>query len=158
MHTAIALIRGINVGGKNSLPMADLRELCEGLGLEDVRTYIASGNVVFRAASRAIAKAPAALEAAIESHSRFKPTVVVRTADQWKAVIDANPFASRRGIDKSRLMVMYLASKPEAAASAVEKLSNGQEEARLVGNEVFLHFPKGIAESKLGRRPFFTSP
>jgi uncharacterized protein (DUF1697 family) len=143
MPTAIALIRGINVGGRNTLPMAELRKLCEGLGFEDTRTYIQSGNVVFRAAKRELSKAPAALEDAIESRRGFRPTVVVRTADQWRGVIAANPFAGRRGIDKSRLIVMCLAREPAATASAVEELSNGQDEARLVGREVFLHFPKG---------------
>lgn len=150
MPTAIALIRGINVGGKNSLPMEQLRELCEGAGLKDARTYIQSGNVVFRANAREIAAAAGKLEDAIEADRGFRPSVVVRSRDEWAATIEANPFASRAKSDPSKLLIMFLREKPAAgAAKAIDAVKRGDEQLRLIGRELFIDFPIGIGKSKL---------
>src|SRR4029079_15324760 len=85
MPVCVAFIRGINVGGKNMLPMAMLRELCEGLGLRDVRTHIQSGNVVFRCSKAA--ELEKRLEDAIEKKSGFRPAVVVRAAEALRAAM-----------------------------------------------------------------------
>jgi len=150
MPIAIALIRGINVGGKNILPMAVLRELCEGLGLCDVRTYIQSGNVAFRAEARQVAKAAAAIEAAIEGSRKFRPSVIVRTLEEVRAAFAANPFAARKGLDKSRCLIMFLGAAPTPAAKrAVLKLEAGRDEVRVIGREAFLNLPDGIAKSTM---------
>lgn len=150
MPIAIALIRGINVGGKNSLPMETLRGLCESIGLRDVRTYIQSGNVVFRAPSREIAAAATKLEDAIETDRSFRPSVVIRTRDELSAAISANPFAERAQRDPSKLLVMFLRDKPAAgAADAIQKVKRESEELRLIGRELFIDFPIGIGKSKL---------
>lgn len=150
MPTGIALIRGINVGGRNSLPMAILRELCESVGLRNPVTYIQSGNVVFHADARTMLKAAKALEDAIEARCKFRPSVITRTVPEVQAASDANPLAPIRGADPSRLMIMFLAERPTpAAARAVASLDGKSERVVLIGREAYLYFPKGIAESKL---------
>lgn len=150
MPTAIALIRGINVGGKNILPMAVLRDLCEGIGLRDVRTYIQSGNVAFRADARQVAKAAAAIEAAIERSRKFRPSVIVRTLDEVREAFASNPFAARKGLDRSRCLIMFLGAAPSPAAKrAVLKLQAGRDEVRIIGREAFLNLPDGIADATL---------
>src|SRR6186997_1339114 len=91
MATYVALLRGINVGGARKLPMADLAALLTGLGLEDVRTYIASGNVVFRAPSggRALASR---IERAIEEATGLDVAVLLRTPAELAKVVERNPF------------------------------------------------------------------
>lgn len=148
-----AFIRGINVGGKHSLPMATLRGLCEGLGWSDVATYIQSGNVVFRAPAKVMAgggtKAAAALEGAIEEECGFRPGVAVRTLAEMCGVVKANPFAGEAAKDPKHLLVMILAGEPTAAArKAVLALKPEPERVVLVGREVYLWYPKGIGQSK----------
>ena len=154
MPIGIALIRGINVGGKNILPMADLRAMCERLGLREARTYIQSGNVVFSAGTRELARAAAALEGAIEKKCGFRARVVVRTLHEVRGVIAGNPFAGGRGgadvPDGAKLLVMFLADEPTAAAKkAVAAIKSDPERVRLVGREAYLDFPNGAGKSKL---------
>ena len=150
MPTGIALIRGINVGGRNSLPMATLRELCETVGLKSPVTYLQSGNVVFHADPRTMSKAAPALENAIESKCKFRPSVITRTVQEVQAASDANPLASIRNADPSRLMIMFLADKPSpAAARALAALDGKSERVGLVQREAYLYFPQGVANSKL---------
>lgn len=153
MPTAIALIRGINVGGKNPLPMATLRALCETLGWTDVATYIQSGNVVFTASAAAVGasnlKAAKALENAIESSQSFSPTVVIRTAAELRRCIAANPFAKEAALDPKHLLVMFLSKAPTPIArKAVLALDPDPERLALVSRELFLWYPRGVGESK----------
>jgi len=132
------------------LPMETLRSLCEGIGLEGVRTYIQSGNVLFRASAKDLAKAGAALEAAIETERGFRPSVVVRGLAGLRAAMEANPFASRRGLDDKRLLVMFLAGTPGASArKALGALPAAPEEVELLKTEAYLYFPNGLARPKL---------
>lgn len=150
MPTAIALIRGINVGGMNILPMVSLRILCERIGLEDVQTYIQSGNVVFRAGAAEVAAAAERLERVIEADRGFRPSVVVRTRGQWQAAMKASPFAARPRIETNKLLVMFLSAKPGAAAAkALAGVKRVNEELALAGRELHMHFPDGVGRSKL---------
>lgn len=150
MPIGVALIRGINVGGNQMLPMELLRALCAEVGLRDARTYIQSGNVVFRAGKREMSRAAAGLADAIEGRRKFRPGVAVRTIDDLRAVVAANPFAGRRGVDGSRLLVMFLDGEPDAAAKrAAAALKAGRDEIRVGGREAYLHYPDGVAGSKL---------
>ncbi len=150
MPTGVAMVRGINVGGKNTLPMVRLRALCEGLGWTGVRTYIQSGNVAFRCDARSIGKAGTRLEDAIETAMGFRPSVVVRSLDELRGVVWGNPFARTPGADGPRLLVMALAVVPSpAAAKAFAALRPEPEALRLIGREAYLHFPNGVAESSI---------
>lgn len=158
MTTAIALIRGINVGGKHSIPMATLRELCEKLGWKGVATHIQSGNLVFQAPAKAIgsggAKAASALEDAIEEAKGFRPSVVVRTLGEVHATIASNPFKKEAAADPSHLLVMFLASDPTPAArKAVIALKPDPERLSLIDRDLFLWYPKGIGQTRF---PFTT--
>jgi len=140
----VALLRAVNVGGRGKVPMAELRDLFEELGHTDVQTYIASGNVVFGGTPDA-----RRIEAAIAGRFGVTTTVILRTAKQLAAVLDAHPF----GADTAQSYVTFLAEKPPAAAvQAVHALDVEPDEVRIVGKELYLRFPNGLGRSKTPAR------
>jgi len=144
----VALLRGINVGGKNKLPMKDLAALFAAVGCADVQTYIQSGNVLFRTP-----KAPATLRAAIEravmGRFGFRVPVVLRTAGELRDVANKNPFlAAGAGIET--LHVSFLAELPAASRVAVlDPNRSSPDEFAVRGRDVYLHLPHGVAKTKL---------
>ena len=144
----IALLRGINVGGRNTLPMADLRALLEGLGAEGVRTYIQSGNAVFRSPARGAAALEEGIAAAVESERGFRPGVRVLRPAQVRAALDGSPWASRA--DSKQVHVSFLGAKPAPGRlEALRELATAGEEVELDGKCLHLHTPNGMARSKL---------
>jgi uncharacterized protein (DUF1697 family) len=143
----VALLRGINVGGLNPLPMAGLRALFGSLGYTDVTTLIQSGNVVFTAPK---AVTPAGLERAIAAEFGLDITVVVRTANELAKAVKANPFGSA---DPSTLHLGFMAANPAAAAvAAVTKIDAGRfepDEFAIRGCDLYLHLPNGMGRAKL---------
>ncbi len=156
MTTYIALLRGINVGGKHKMAMADLRALFAEAGGENVTTYIQSGNVVFTHPGRASAKLGAELEQRIEALTGFGVAVVLRTARQWAAVVNDNPFPGK----ETHLHVTFLSSDPPAGAlDSVDAAAFAPEEFALVGRQLYLHLPNGMARTKLPKAlDVFPSP
>lgn len=149
MTAYVALLRGVNVGGNNKVPMATLRELCEGIGGSDVRTYVQSGNVVFGATRRSTAAVAAALEAAIATALGLTITVVVRTAAEMTAVVAAMPFPTD-GVDPTTLHVGFLRDAPTAeAVAALAATSFPPNEYTVIGREVHLRTPDGLGRTKL---------
>jgi uncharacterized protein (DUF1697 family) len=140
----VALLRAVNVGGTGTLAMADLKSICETLGFTDVRTYIQSGNVVFGCALTE-AGVKAALEAGLAAQMQKTVDVVVRSATEMAAVLKRNPFPSAEG---NRVYVFFLDEPPKKAAFAAIKIP-GREEVRLLGREVYVHYPDGMGRSKL---------
>lgn len=150
MGVGVAFIRGINVGGKHVLPMESLRGLCAGVGLADARTYIASGNVVFRAGKREMSRAETALADAVEAERGFRPSVAVRTLADLRRVASAQPFGGRGGLEPAKLLVMFLIGEAApGAAEAIAALKTNPERIELAGREAYLYFPIGIGKSKL---------
>jgi uncharacterized protein (DUF1697 family) len=146
----ISLLRGLNVGGHNKIKMETLRALYESLKLRDPQTYVQSGNVVFRTKEGDLAKLTRKIENEIERSFGFRPAVILRTTSELRDVIARNPFATRRGIDPSKLLVTFLASDPdENARSQVLKIKIEPEELRIDGREVYVYFPNGMGRSKL---------
>jgi uncharacterized protein (DUF1697 family) len=147
--TFIALLRGINVGGKNLLPMAELRALCAGLGWEGVQTYIQSGNVVFRARTPR-ATLEQALERAIARRFDLAIPVIVRAARDWPALLAGNPFPEAARKEPNAVMVALSRRPPpdRAAAGVLERAVNG-ERVRQVGDVLWIHYARGVAKSKL---------
>ena len=144
MQTHIALLRAVNVGGTGKLPMAELRAMCEQAGFADVRTYIASGNVVFRSALPEY-KVAAALEARLAAYAGKPVGVLVRTAAEMAAVLAANPFPDAPG---NRVMAIFLDSPPPA--DALEHASGCRHEAMALGRrEIYVHYGEGMADSRL---------
>jgi uncharacterized protein (DUF1697 family) len=145
----VALLRGINVGGKTTLPMADLRRIVEGCGYEDVRTYIQSGNVVLTAPD-GTDPGDVADELAVAiatERSPLEPEVVVRTAGQLRAVVDANPYV-RRGEDPKHLHVVFTPG-PRAAIGVDDLARYAPEEAVAEGAEIYFFLPGGVGRSPL---------
>ena len=150
----VALLRGINVGGNNMLPMKDLAAMFEKAGCADVRTYIQSGNVIFRADADVAARIPDVIAKGIAARSKIKIPVVVRTAADLRRVAEKNPFL-RRGVDVDKLHVVFLAAKPASAAlSALDPKRSPPDEFAAEGGEVFLHCPNGYGRSKLSNAYF----
>jgi uncharacterized protein (DUF1697 family) len=144
MPVFIALLRAVNVGGTGKLPMGDLKRLCEKAGFRNVRTYIASGNVVTeRDGSEAEAKA--ALEAELEAYAGKPVGVIVRTAAEMAGVAANNPFRDRPA---SRTVAIFLDHRPSRDALKVVK-GRANEEVRLGAREIYVHYPDGIGRSKL---------
>ena len=145
----IALLRAINVGGTKKLLMAELRAMFEAAGCADVRTYIQSGNVVFRGEPVLAARIPELIEAEIAETKGFQVPVVTRTAAELDAVVGSNPFLEA-GADPAKLHVGFLAEAPSAARIAELDPDRSPSDAFEVrGREVYLHFPNGTARSKL---------
>ena len=143
----IALLRGINVGGKNKLPMKDLAALFREAGCEDVRTYIQSGNVIFRAGAAPADAIPSLISASIEERFGYRVPVVTRTAEDLRATVEANPFAEA---EANKLLVLFLADAPNPEhVEALDPNRSPGDEFVVVGREVFLHCPNGFARSKL---------
>lgn len=150
MPVLISLLRGVNVGGHNMIKMDALRALYESLGLRDARTYVQSGNVVFKTKERDFARLAQKIETAIERSHGFRPDVVIRTTSELKDIIRRNPFAKRRGIDPRKLLVTFLAGAPAPAdVEKVSKIKADPEEMYIDGREVYIYFPNGIARPKL---------
>lgn len=145
----VALLRGINVGGKNRLLMADLAEMFARAGCADVRTYIQSGNVVFAAGAAAAGRVPRAVPAMVLERFGFAPSVIVRTGSEVAGVVAGNPFLEE-GADPAALHVGFLDGAPSAAriASLDPDRSPGDRFA-VKGREMYLHLPNGVARSKL---------
>ena len=145
----VALLRGINVGGKNKLPMADLAAMFREAGCDDVRTYIQSGNVVFRADLVLAGDIPALISTSILGQFGYSIPVITRTASEFQEIVKANPFAES-GTEANKLLVMFLVNLPDRAqVEALDPNRSPGDEFVVLGREVFLHYPNGVARSKL---------
>lgn len=152
MPTYIALLRAVNVGGTGKISMADFRKLLEGLGFQNVQTYIQSGNAVFDAPGPA-AKVGAAIVAGLEKLMGAPVDVILRTHDQLTSLIAANPFSAEAATNGALVHVAFLGGPAgKAAAPAleaiVEKYPARRDRYHLAGNHIYFHFPDGAAETK----------
>lgn len=149
MAVYIALLRGINVGGKNLIKMDALRAVCESIQLRNVRSYVQSGNIVFRAKGADAAKLAERIESAIENEFGFRPRVILRTPAEWREVIARSPFA-RGDFEPSKLLVHFLASDPgEEARERARGISAAPEELHVFERELYIHYPNGMGRTKL---------
>ncbi len=145
----IALLRGINVGGKNRLPMKDLAAMFVDAGCDDVRTYIQSGNVVFGADQTLAEDIPSRIGASIRDRFGYEVPVVIRRAPDLEAIVEANPFLEA-GAETDRLHVVFLADAPHAEhVEALDPDRSPPDEYAVRGSEIYLHCPNGLARSKL---------
>lgn len=144
MQTYVALLRAVNVGGTGKLPMTELRAMCERLGFSHVRTYVASGNVVFQSALSE-AKVKAALERVLDDYAGKPVGVMVRTGKEMAAILDANPFSAA---SPDRTVAIFLDTPPPADTLA-NVSGTGTEEIALGQREIYVHYPDGIGRSKL---------
>jgi uncharacterized protein (DUF1697 family) len=144
----LALVRGVNVGGKKKLAMADLRQIAEECGFEEVRTYIQSGNAVFRVKGMRTGTVAERLRAGIADRAGLAVDVVVRTRDELAAVVDDNPYVAR-GEDPAHLHAVFLIEPASDPLGALDLDAYSPEEASAAGSHVYLFLPNGMGRSKL---------
>jgi uncharacterized protein (DUF1697 family) len=149
MGSYIALLRGINVGGHNKLPMAGLRETCAELGWTEVRTYIQSGNVVFAATGKAAALEEA-LEKAIAARFGFAPAVIVRSSARLNSLAAANPFPKESAREPHWVLVGFAKQHmKDGAAETIAVKGQAGERVEEAGGALWFHYPAGVGTSKL---------
>ena len=145
----VALLRGVNVGGKNKLPMKDLVELFTETGCLQVSSFIQSGNVIFSAAPGVAAKLPALIPGRIAKRFGFSPPVQVRSVNELSEVVAENPFL-KSGLAEESLHVLFLADKPSPGAIAKLDPDRSPPDHFIVQRqEVYLHLPGGAGTTKL---------
>lgn len=145
----IALLRAGNLAGINKVGMADLRELLVGLGFTEVQTLLQSGNVVFEATGK-IAALEQTLERAAAKQLGLDTAFFVRTAKEWQAVIDANPFPREAKDDPSHLLAVIVKGEVDPKnVIALQKAIVGREVVRAKGRCAYIVYPDGIGRSKL---------
>lgn len=147
MTVYAALLRGINVGGHNKVPMAGLRAVATDCGFGDVATYIQSGNVVFTARPGA-KKVAAALHDAILAEIGVDTRVVVRTGAQMHSIVERNPFLAR-GVDAKLLHVAFMYEESTPTLDAVDPQVYAPDEIAVDGSEAYVCVPNGLGRSKL---------
>jgi len=150
MPVFISMLRGVNVVGRNKIKMDDLRMVYESLNLESPRTYIQSGNVIFRTSRKNSVGLTRKIQSAIESSFGFRPEVILRTPDEMRRAIAAIPFAASRQLDPSKVLVTFLVGEPGPDAHAsLLGLKGYREEVHLKGRELYIYFPDGVGNAKL---------
>ena len=150
MPVLISMLRGVNVGGHNKIKMDDLRALCESLKFEDPRTYVQSGNVIFRTKEKSSPALAKKIQNAIERKFGFRPAVILRTTDELRSAIAATPFIASRKLEPGKILVTFLSDEPGADANATLRgLKDYPEEIHLKGRELYIYFPDGAGKSKL---------
>ena len=159
MASHVALLRGINVGGRNKVPMADLREVVTSLGHTGVSTYIQSGNVLFSTADTDHAKLATALESAIEDRFGIWSSVVVLSRDELAQVLAANPYPDEP--NPKMVHVVFLNAEPPgdlldriSAAESAVAAKGSRDTVQAAGQVLFLHTPDGFGTSELAQTVF----
>jgi uncharacterized protein (DUF1697 family) len=150
MTVHVALLRGVNLGGRTQVAMSDLRDLLAELGFAQVRSVLNSGNLVFSGGRRTAAALERLLETEAEKRLGLRTDFHVRTADEWATVVAKNPFRAEAKRDPSHLVVMVLKKAP--TAKAVETLRaaiTGPEIIDAVGRHAYIVYPAGIGRSRL---------
>jgi uncharacterized protein (DUF1697 family) len=150
-----ALLRGINLGPHKRVKMDELRKSFEALGCEQVKTYIQSGNAVFKAGKGSPAALQKKIEERIVHDFGFSVSVVLRTSLELAKTVAGNPFLKQRGVDPEKLHVTFLSDVPRAAA--LKKLAEytlPPDQSRCLGKEIYLHLPNGFSGSSLWRVPW----
>ena len=148
MDAHVALLRGINLAGKNRLPMKGLVELFIDAGCRDVRTYVQSGNVVFRADASVAKRIASVIERAVADRFGLRVPVITRTASELRRAAKANPYL-RSEPDTSKLHVAFLAAKPSAAqVKALDPDRSPPDEFTVVGREIYFRLPNGVGRTK----------
>ena len=144
MGSFVALLRAVNVGGTGKLPMSELKAMCEELGFGAVRTYIASGNVVFTS-RKSEAAVKAALEKRLQAYAGKPVGVLVRSADEMAQVAADNPFPKAA---PNRTVAIFLDGKPPKDAIGAVR-GQKDEEIKLGRREIYVHYGDGMGQSKL---------
>jgi len=148
--THVALLRGVNLAGNKKIAMADLKTLIASLGFREPQTLLQSGNVVFRCKGRTCEQIERQIETALQRKLGLQSHLFVRDAEEWRALVAANPFPREAAADPSRMLVMCLREAPGAAAvKALQDAIVGKEVVRAKGRHAYFVYPDGVGQSKL---------
>lgn len=154
MPVYIAMLRGINIGPHKRMKMEKLRASCEALDLQQVKTYIQSGNVVFQAARPTATALSRKIEQRIVQDFGFSSDVILRTREELGRIIKNNPLLKERGIDPARLHVVFLRDVPAPeAVKKLESLTLPPDQVHPAGHEIYCYFPNGVSGSSLWKHP-----
>lgn len=154
MKPYIGLIRGINVGGKNIVKMADLRKMLADIGLPESQTLLQSGNFVFKSEPKPREEMEKWLREESEKRLGVNPEYYVRSLPEWEALIEANPFPEEAKADPSHLLVTVLKTAPDKeAVEAIQAAIKGPELVRCGTEHLYTVFPEGIGTSTIGKTP-----
>ncbi len=149
MPKRIALLRGVNVGGKAKVAMADLREMFTDLGLESAKTVLQSGNVVFEGGPGGD-ELERLLERETEARLGLRTAYMIRDATEWRDLVEHNPFPEEAANDPGHLLAMPLKAAPKSdAVAALREAIVGRERVEAVGRDLYVVYPDGIGRSKL---------
>lgn len=152
METIIALLRGINVGGNNRLPMRDLVANLQEIGLQNVQTYIQSGNVVFQTERSNLPELAHEIGTVIEANHGFRPQVMLLRLADLETAVTHNPFPAAQA-DHKTLHFYFLASVPaNPDLATLEAVQTDTEQFQLIDKVFYLHAPDGIGRSKLAAK------
>jgi uncharacterized protein (DUF1697 family) len=147
----ICLLRGVNVGGRGMVSMAELKALLETLGFNRVQTVLQSGNVVFGTPAANLPRLAKTIAQAMEDKLKATPDVILRTPAKMRAVVSANPFAAEAERDPSHLLVQFLDGRADKGGETkLATLAKDGERFQIGEREVYLYYAHGIARSKLG--------
>jgi uncharacterized protein (DUF1697 family) len=148
MTSVVSMLRGVNVGGKRSIKMADLIDLYASIGLAKPQSYIQSGNVLFGTSKKNLTGLAGQIGDAIESRFGIRTDVILRTSQELAGVIDNNPFADRAEVLGKRLVVHFLAADPaDDAKRRIQSLPPSPEELHLLGRELYVYYPDGVGRA-----------
>jgi uncharacterized protein (DUF1697 family) len=148
--TYIALLRGINIGPHKRMKMEKLRASCEGLGFAGVKTYIQSGNVIFKSPRLSPAALSKKLGECIVKDFGFSSEVIARSREEMKKIVEGNPFTKEHGLDRSKLHVVFLSEVPSAAAlKKLQELTLAPDRVTSGNKEIYFYFPNGVSGSSL---------
>ncbi len=149
LDTFIALLRGINVGGHNKIPMPELRSICADLGWDDVQSYIQSGNLVFKAGTTP-ANLEDELERAIERRFGLSIPVIVRAGTDWSAYVKGNPYPQASQSEPNLVMLTFSKAPPKQdAVDGLRERALNNERIVQVGDALWIHYGGGVGKSKL---------
>ena len=149
MPAVICMFRGVNLG-KRRMKMDALCAMCDSMGLECPRTYVQSGNVVFRTRERVQPALARRIEHAVERTFGFQSDTILRTPAEMRGVIARNPFAGRRGIEPAKLQVVFLGADPGTEVRGkIAEIKAGPEEIFASGREIYIYYAIGMARPKL---------
>jgi len=150
MSIHVALLRAVNLAAHNRVAMRDLLELIGGLGLQDARSLLQSGNLVFRSDVRTTTQLERLLKDAAKSRLGLETDFFVRTAKEWDAIIAGNPFQREAEVGPNHLLVVFLKAAPDrAAVLALQNAITGREVVRVKGRHAYIVYPDGIGRSRL---------
>lgn len=144
-----ALLRGVNVGGKNLVPMKALAALFTDTGCRNVTTYIQSGNVIFTADAAVAGRLPATIFRRIAEQFGFSVPVILRSGPQLETIVSNNPYCGK-GLPESALHVGFLAERPDdAAVQSLDRARSLPDSFEVSGSEIYLYLPNGAGKTKL---------